>query len=312
MDKKTVSIMIPTYNEENNVKAISDAIIKIFDEKLTNYNYEILFIDNSSKDKTKEKLAEICESNKQIKAIFNARNFGQIRSPFYGMLQTTGDCTITMCADFQDPPEMIETFVKGWEEGFKIVIGIKKKSRENPVMFLLRSIYYRVIKKIADIEHIEHFTGFGLYDKTFIDIARKLEDPIPYFRGIIAELGFDRKDIPYEQEKRRTGKTKNNFFTLYDFAMVGITSYSKIIMRLATFIGFGIGALSFLLSLVYLILKLLYWDYFPMGTAPLLIGMFFLGSLQLFFIGFLGEYILNINTRVMKRPLVIEEKRLNF
>ena len=313
MDKrKKISVMLPCYNEEENVTPITEAIIKVFKEKLSEYDYEILFIDNNSTDSTQEKLIALCNNNNNIKAIFNAKNFGQMRSPFYGMLQTTGDCTITMCSDFQDPPELIADFVKEWAIGYKIVIGIKKTSEESKLMYFLRSCYYKVIKKIADTEHIEHFTGLGLYDKSFINVLRKLDDPVPYVRGIVAELGFKRKEIPYEQAKRAAGKSKNNLYSLYDYAMIGITSYSKIVMRMATIFGFIFSYLSLLTAFVYLILKLIYWNSFPMGTAPLLIGVFFLGSLQLFFIGFLGEYILNINTRVMRRPLVIEERRLNF
>jgi glycosyltransferase involved in cell wall biosynthesis len=228
------------------------------------------------------------------------------------MLQTTGDCTIGMCADFQDPPEMIVNFVREWEKGSKVVIGKKNKSYENPVMRLLRSFYYKLIKQISDTEQVEHFTGFGLYDKTFVDVLRQLDDPMPYMRGIVAELGFSRMEIEYVQQKRRFGKTKNNWYTLYDMAMLGITSYSKMVMRLATIFGFIISGLSFAVAMYYLIMKLIYWDKFPFGTAPIIISIFFLGSIQLFFIGFLGEYILNINTRVMKRPLVVEEKRINF
>ena len=207
---------------------------------------------------------------------------------------------------------MILDFVKEWENGYKIVIGIKNKSKESKFMYLARTMYYKMIDKMADIKHIEHFTGFGLYDKKFIDVLRKLDDPTPYLRGIVAELGFTRKEIPYEQQQRKFGKTKNNFFSLYDVGMLGITSYTKIILRLATFIGFFVGVISFFLSIIYLILKLIYWDSYPAGTAPILIGMFFLGSLQLFFIGILGEYIMNINTKVLKRPLVVEEERINF
>lgn len=309
---KKISILLPTYNEQENIKPLCEGIKKMFLQNLPTYDYEILIIDNHSKDDTRKVVEKLCVEDKKIKAIFNARNFGHIRSPYHGLMQAGGDCVIAMCSDFQDPPEMIEQFVKEWEEGYKIVIGIKRKSKENPVMYVFRSAYYKLIRKIADVDQIEHFTGFGLYDKEFIKVLRKLDDPMPYLRGIVAELGFERKEIEYEQQKRRFGKTKNNFFTLYDIAMLGITSYSKVVMRLATLAGFAIAGLSFLIALTYLIMKLVFWDRFPMGTAPIIISIFFLGSIQLFFIGFLGEYILNINTRVMKRPLVIEEKRINF
>ena len=310
--KKKISIVVPCYNEEENVVAISEAIIEEVEDKLPKYNYELVFIDNCSTDKTRILLEGLCEANKKIKAIFNAKNFGQFNSPYYGMLQTTGDCTILICADFQDPVEMITKFVQEWENGNKIVIGIKNKSKENKIMYFLRSCYYKVIKKISDTEQIEHFTGFGLYDKSFIEVLRKLDDPTPFLRGIVAELGFSRKEIPYEQQKRRAGKTHNNFYKLYDAAMLSFTSYTKVGLRLATFAGAFISAISFVIGLIYLILKLMYWDRFAAGTIPILIGMCFLGAIQLFFIGFLGEYILSINARVMKRPLVIEEKRINF
>ena len=308
---KKISIVVPCYNEEENVEPISEAIIQQI-EKLQNYTYELILIDNCSTDKTKEKIIQLCEKNKNIKAIFNAKNFGQFNSPYYAMLQTTGDCTILIAADFQDPVEMIPQFIQEWEAGYKIVIGIKKKSQENKLIYFLRSIYYKLIKKLSDTDQIEHFTGFGLYDKDFIQVLKKLEDPTPFLRGIVAELGYQRKEIPYEQPKRRAGKTHNTFYRLYDAAMLSFTSYTKIGLRLATFLGILIGVFSFIIGLVYLILKLIYWDRFAAGMVPLLIGIFFLGAVQLFFIGLLGEYILAINTRVMKRPLVIEEKRINF
>ena len=309
---KKLSILIPTYNEIDNIEPLTKEIITVMTQQLPSYLYEILIIDNYSTDGTREKIKELCKKNKNIKGILNAKNFGQLNSPFYGMTQITGDAVILMCADFQDPPRMILDFVKEWENGYKIVIGIKNKSKESKFMYLIRTMYYKMIDKMANIKHIEHFTGFGLYDKKFIEVLRKLDDPTPYLRGIVAELGFTRKEISYEQPQRKFGKTKNNFVSLYDVGMLGITSYTKIILRLATFIGFFVGVISLLLSVVYLILKLIYWDSFPAGTAPILIGMFFLGSLQLFFIGILGEYIMNINTKVLKRPLVVEEERINF
>ncbi|MEE1245629.1 MAG: glycosyltransferase [Acutalibacteraceae bacterium] len=309
---KKISIMIPCYNEEENVVPISEAVVRELTDSLPEYDYEILFIDNDSKDNTRPLLREICKRNPKIKAIFNVKNFGQFNSPYYGMLQTTGDCTICMCCDFQDPVDMIPKLVHEWENGYKIVCAIKTTSKENKIMRFLRTCYYKLIRKMSDVEQIEHFTGFGLYDKSFIEVLRNLKDPSPFLRGIVAELGYRRKDIPYEQAKRRAGKTHNNFYTLYDAAMLSFTSYTKIGLRLATFCGIGVGIVSFLVGMVYLILKLIMWDNFPMGMAPVLIGMCFLGSVQLFFIGLLGEYVLNINTRVMNRPLVIEEERLNF
>ena len=310
--KKKISVVIPTYNEEANVVPLASAIVQVMENELPEYDYEILFIDNHSKDNTRGQLRQLCLDNRHIKAIFNARNFGQARSPVYGMKQAYGDCVIRMCADFQDPVDMIVKFVREWEQGWKIVIGVKNKSKEKRLMYNIRGLYYKLIRWITDIDHIEQFTGFGLYDKQFVDVVRKLHDPMPYLRGIIAELGFDYKAIPYTQQKRRAGKSKNNFYSLYDYAMMGITSYSKVVLRLATFTGFIVAAISVLVGLWYLFYKLTHWNWFRTGMAPMLIGMFFLGALQLFFIGFLGEYVLSINTRVLDRPLVIEEERLNF
>lgn len=308
---KKISVLVPCYNEEENVVPISKAILDEL-KKLKKYDYELVFIDNNSQDNTRNLIENLCKKNDKIKAIFNCRNFGQFNSPYYGLLQTTGDCTILMCADFQDPIEMIPKFVKEWEDGYKIVIGIKNKSKESKLMYFLRSCYYKMIKKMSSTEQIEHFTGFGLYDKDFIKVLRDLDDPTPFLRGVVAELGFKRKDVPYEQQKRKAGKTHNNFYSLYDGAMLSFTSYTKVGLRLATFIGIFISITSFIIGLIYLILKLLYWDRFAAGTIPILIGMCFLGAIQLFFIGFLGEYILSMNARIMKRPLVIEEKRINF
>ena len=309
---KKISILVPTYNEQDNVIPLSAAIIKEFENNVVQYDYEIIFIDNASKDNTRALLRQLCKTNNKIKAIFNSKNFGQFNSPYYGLCQTTGDCTILMCADFQDPVEMIPQLIKEWENGYKIVCGIKVTSQENKIIRLLRTTYYKTIKKLSNVEQIEHFTGFGLYDKSFIETLKKLNDPIPFLRGIVSELGPQRKDIPYEQAKRKAGKTKNNFYTLYDAAMLSFTSYTKIGLRFATLVGFIFSALSLLTAFVYLILKIIYWNSFPMGMAPVLIGVFVFGSVQLFFIGLLGEYILSINTRIMNRPLVIEEERINF
>ena len=273
---------------------MSEAIINVFETELVDYDYEILFIVNDSHDQTRDKLKGLCRGNQKIKAIFNAKNFGQFNSPYYGMCQTSGDCTICMCADFQDPVDMIPKFVAEWENGYKIVCGIKTTSKENKIMYFLRSCYYK------------------LYDQSFIETLRNLKDPTPFLRGIVAELGAKRKDIPYEQAKRRAGKTSNNWYSLYDAAMLSFTSYTKIGLRLATIFGFICSGISLVVALVYFVLKLLYWDQFPAGTAPILIGMFVIGSIQIFFIGLVGEYILNINSRMMNRPLVIEEKRINF
>ena len=309
---KTISIMVPTYNEEENVELLYEAIKKEFETSLKKYNYELVFIDNKSKDSTREKLRKICKKDKNVKAIFNAHNFGQFNSPYYGLLQTSGDCTISMCADFQDPVEMIPKFVKEWENGYKIVIGIKSKSKENKIMRLFRTIYYKLIKKFSDVEQIEHFTGFGLYDKDFVNVLRDLKDPEPYMRGIVAELGYERKELEYVQPKRLHGKSSNNFMKLYDAAMVGITSYTKKEMHLITIFGFIVSLISFIIAIVYLLLKIIYWDKFDAGMAPLLIGMFFLGGIIIFLLGFMGEFISIMNQRIMNRPLVVEEERINF
>ena len=310
--KKTISIVIPCYNEEENVIPLANALRTCFQEKLQNYKYELLFIDNDSQDKTRENLRALCKEDKGIKAIFNAKNFGQFNSPYYGMLQSTGDATILMAADFQDPVEMIPKFVEAWEEGYRIVIGVKTESNESKLMYALRGIYYKLIRKMSSVDQISQFTGFGLYDKGFISVMQSLDDPTPFLRGIVAELGYRRKDIPYTQPKRRAGVTHNNFYTLYDAAMLSFTSYTKVGLRLAVFFGGIFAGISMLVGLLYLIMKLIWWDRFPAGMAPMLIGMLFLGSVQIFFIGLLGEYILSINQRVMKRPLVVEEERLNF
>ncbi|MBQ7583989.1 MAG: glycosyltransferase [Lachnospiraceae bacterium] len=309
---KTISFMIPCYNEKENVVPMSEAIVKLMQEELKAYDYELLFIDNCSTDGTRELLRQICAGNKKIKAIFNAKNFGQFNSPYHAMCQTTGDCTVTLCCDFQDPVEVIPRFVKEWENGYKIVCGIKATSRENKIMRFLRTCYYKLIRKMSDVEQIEHFTGFGLYDKSFIEVLKTLDDPTPFMRGIVAELGYKRKDVPYEQARRAAGRTHNNFFTLYDAAMLSFTTYTKMGLRLATIMGFIMSVLSLLVGLVYLIMKLIWWDRFVAGMTPILIMVTVLGSMQLFFIGFLGEYVLNINRRVMHRPLVIEEERINF
>lgn len=311
---KKISVLIPCYNEVENVELMAESVSNIIDKELSMYDYEILFIDNCSTDGTRDKLEAICASNKKVKAIFNVTNFGQFNSPFYGMCQTTGDCTISMCCDFQDPVELIPTFVKEWEKGHRVVSGIKTSSKENGFIYFLRSIYYKMIKNMSSVRMIEHFTGFGLYDKTFIDVLRHLDDPIPFLRGIVAEygFGFNLKEIEYEQPQRRAGKTHNNFYSLYDAAMLSFTSYTKVGLRLATFFGAFCAGVSLIVAIVYMVLKIINWDSFQAGIIPLAIGVFFLGGIQLLFIGFIGEYILNINTRVIHRPIVVEERRINF
>ena len=312
MKKKIISVVIPCFNEEGNVKNISDKIISLFDNELKNYLYEIIFIDNDSKDNTRNIIRDICKKNKRVKAIFNAKNFGQFNSPYYGLIQASGDAAVLIAADFQEPVEMIPKFVEAYEEGYKIAIGIRKTSTDNFLLRNLKKIYYDLSKKFSNVDQIKMFTGFGLYDKTFVDILKKLDDPTPFFRGIVAELGFKRKEIYFDQGKRTAGKTSNNFYSLYDAAMLSFTSYTKIGLRLATFIGFIAMIVSFIIAVIYLIMKLIWWDRFEAGVIPMLLGMLFIGAIEIFFIGVIGEYILAINQRTMKRPLVIEEERINF
>ena len=310
--KKKISVMIPCYNEEENARPIYEAVRDELQRSCSAYDYEILFIDNKSQDRTREIIRKICAEDKHVRAIFNVRNFGQFNSPYHGIVCTSGDCTITMCADFQDPVELIPKFVREWENGYKIVIGRKTASQENGLVYFLRGCYYKLIRKMSNVEMIEQFTGFGLYDRSFVNTLRQLNDPIPFIRGVVAELGPERKEIEYTQPQRRAGKTHNNWYSLFDAAMLSFTSYTKVGMRVAEFAGFGIAFLSFLIGLGYLVAKLLYWDSFVAGYAPTMIAIFFMGGVQLAFMGFLGEYILSINERVKNRPLVIEECRLNF
>ena len=309
---KKISIMVPCYNEEENVIPLSEALIEMFAKDLPQYDYDITFIDNDSTDTTRVKLRQLCEGNKKIKAIFYAKNFGQFNSPYYGIINTDGDCTIPVCADFQDPIDVIPRLVAEWEKGYKIVCAVKSSSKESKIMYFLRTCYYKLIKKMSSVEQIEHFTGFGLYDKSFVQVMRDLKDPIPFLRGVVGELGFKRTEIEYTQAQRRAGKTHNNFFTLYDAAMLSFTSYTKLGLRLATFVGGFFGLVSIIVGIVYLVLKLVYWNRFTAGMVPLILLVSILGSLQLIFIGLMGEYILSMNQRLMNRPLVVEEERLNF
>ena len=309
---KKISILVSCYNEEENVVPLTHAIVDCMNTELPQYDYELIFIDNHSTDNTRPLLQQLCAENPKVKAIFNAANFGQMRSPVHGLKQTTGDCTIKMCCDFQDPIEMIPKFVHEWEAGHKVVIGIKTRSKENPLMYALRGAYYWLFNKLSDVEHIRQFTGFGLYDRSFMNILREIQDPIPYFRGIVAEYAKERKEIPYTQPKRARGKSSNNLYSLYDIGITGLTTYSKALMRLAILAGGACAGLSFLVALIYFVYKLLHWNTFSAGIAPLVIGMFLLGGIQLIFIGIMGEYILCINERTKNRPLVVEECRLNF
>ena len=310
--RKKISMVIPTYNEKDNIFDDYNRLKGIMDRDLKDYDYEMLFIDNFSNDGTREELRILAKKDKNVKIILNGNNFGWMRSSFYGMIQTTGDCTVLLAADMQEPPEVMVDFVREWEKGYKVVIGIKSKSKENKLMYFLRNCYYNFLEKITENHHIKQFMGFGLYDRDFIEILRKLDDPVPYFRGIVAELGYKMKKIEYVQERRKKGKTHFNFFRIYDLAMLGITSYSKVLMRIATLLGFGISGISIVIAIVTFILKVFRIINYPVGIAAISIGVFALGGINLFFIGLVGEYILNMNTRIMKRPLVVEEERINF
>jgi glycosyltransferase involved in cell wall biosynthesis len=308
---KMISIVTPCFNEEENVEAVYSQVKLVF-EGLKRYNYEHIFIDNASTDKTVAILRTICSKDPNIKVILNARNFGHIRSPYYGLLQAQGDACILLVADLQDPPLMIANFISKWEEGYKVVLGIKTGSEESRTMFAIRRSYYKLIDAIAETKLVQNNTGFGLYDKCVINILRELDEPYPYLRGLVPEIGFDIAKIEYMQPKRVRGITKNNFYTLYDMAMLGITNHSKVPLRIATFAGFAVALLSFLVAVSYFVAKLIFWNSFSLGIAPLIIGFFFFSSIQLIFLGILGEYIGNIYTQILKRPLVIEKERINF
>ena len=311
MSKKIICIVTPCYNEESNVVQLYEAVKCEF-QKLPQYDYFHLFIDNDSKDNTVILLEGLAARDHNVKVILNARNFGHLRSPFHGMMSAPGDAVISMVADFQDPPNMIPLFLEKWEEGYKSVVGIKSKSKENALMFIIRKIYYGLVRKISEIESIDNYTGFGLYDRIIIEAMRRLNDPYPYTRGMIGEIGYEFATIEFTQPRRQRGITKNNFYTLFDLAMLGITANSKVPLRLATITGFFMSGLSIVVAIVYFVLKLCAWNTFPVGMAPVTIGVWFLGSVQLFFVGLLGEYVGNIYTKVADRPHVFEKKRINF
>jgi glycosyltransferase involved in cell wall biosynthesis len=308
---KRISIVTACFNEEGNVRELYERVRHVF-EKLPQFTYEHIFIDNASTDGTVAVLRELAANDRNVKVIINRRNFGHIRSPHHALAQARGDAVMSIVADLQDPPELIPGFLEKWTNGFKVVLGVKKTSQETRLFFFLRTFYYRLLARLTDVELVQHATGFGLYDREFIDLMRSLDDPYPYTRGLVAELGFECATIPYDQPARTHGVTKNNFFTLYDLAMVGITSHTKLPLRLATLMGFGLSALSLVVALLYFFYKLLFWNSFPVGMAPVVIGLFLALSVQLFFLGVLGEYILVIHIRSMRRPLVVERERINF
>ena len=307
-----VSIVIPTYNEEENVRPITEAVIKEISDNLPEYDYEVLIIDNDSKDSTRAIIRELCQENRRIKAIFNEKNVGVDNSQYYGLLHSSGDCTILFCADFQDPLEMIHKMVREWEKGYKVITAIKTESKENPITRFLRTRYYKLIRAISDTEIIEHFTGFGCYDRSFLETLRKLDDSIPFLRGVVAEFAGNRLAMPYEQQKRRAGKSHIRFFALYDIAMRSFTSYTKMGLRMASFFGYIVAFVSFLIAVVYSLVKIFNWNDFSFGIPVILVGIFFLGGVQLIFMGLMGEYLLAINQRSMKRPLLVEHERINF
>ncbi|MFA5793884.1 MAG: glycosyltransferase family 2 protein [Candidatus Brocadiia bacterium] len=308
---KLISIVTPTYNEEENVAEVYKQVKQVFAD-LKDYQYEHIFIDNASKDKTVEILKGIAQNDKNVKIIVNSRNFEAMRSHYYGLLQSKGDAAISIVADLQDPPSMIPELIKKWESGYKVVIGIIKGRKESFPMVFMRNLYYKILGKLSNTELIKHFTGFGLYDKKVVESLRQINDMYPYLRGIIAEIGFETARIEYVQPARHKGRTTTNLYYLYNLAMVGITSYSKIPLRLATIVGFVLGTISFLTAFTYLVYKIIFWQSFSLGIAPIVIGLFFFASVQLFFLGILGEYIGAIHTQIFKRPLVIEKERINF
>ena len=310
-DIRTVTILTPCFNEAENVRTLYERVRAVF-QPLSEYKYEHLFIDNASTDDTVAILRDIASRDRNVKVIVNTRNFGHVRSPYHALLQCRGDAVIGMAADLQDPPEMIPAFLEKWREGYKVVLGVKATSDESSAMFAIRKIGYRVIDALSEVEQIRNNTGFGLFDQAFVAVLRQLPDPYPYFRGIVAELGFKYATIPYNQPKRVRGVTKNNLYRLYDLGIQGIVNHSKIPLRLATIVGFFSSVASLAAAFVYFVMKMLFWYRLPIGVAPVIIGLFCVASVQLFFLGVLGEYVGSIYTQVRNRPLVIEQERINF
>lgn len=306
---KKISIVIPTFNEENNVIPLAKEIKQLFETKLNNYDYEIIFIDNYSIDRTRDKLKMACNDDEHVFAIFNAKNFGPFNSSYYGILQATGDAVVFMCADFQDPVELLLQFVENWQSGYKVIIGKNISSRENKIAFFLKKIYYKVIHRLTNVEFIEYFTGFGLYDKVFINMLKTIDDPMPLLRGMVAELGYKMKIIEYQQNRSKSRKSHHSFYDKYDSAMLVFTSYSKIGLRLIILLGFFSAFVCILIALFYFINKLMFWDKYSLGISPTIIGLFLLGSIQIIILCLIGEYVLSINQRVMHKPIVIEEYR---
>ncbi len=309
--QKIISIITPCFNEEENVREVYQQVKDVF-AQIPAYRYEHIFIDNASTDKTVLILREIAKNDFNVKVIINSRNFGVARSPYHALLQSRGDATIVVMADLQDPPPMIKDLIKKWEEGYMLVLAVKEKSEESSIMFSIRRLYYNIYNKVSNIQIVTNYCGFGLYDKAILDILRKLDDPHPDLRSLLGEIGFERAFLTYSQPIRKKGKSKNNFYNLYDQAMLGITRDSIIPLRLASFLGFSVAAVNLMVAMGYFIYKLVFWNSFQLGIAPLVIGIFFFGGVQLFFLGVIGEYIGAIFTQVKKRPLVIEKERINF
>lgn len=312
INKKLISIVTPTYNEAENIKELYGRVNSAIDPLRSNYDFEVICIDNASTDGTIDLLKEIAFNDKSFKVIFNLRNFGHIRSPYYGILQAKGDAIIYLASDLQDPPEMIQDFIYQWERGFKLVMATKPASKENRFLFLLRRTYYNILDSVSEVPIIKDSTGFGLYDREVIDRIRVISDPYPFLRGLICELGYEVKKIDFSQPRRIRGISKNNFYTLYDIAMLGLISHSKLPMRLAAFGGISIGLISLLAAVAYLLMKIFYWSAMPLGVAPIVIGLFFLVGVLMVMIGILGEYVVSIHTYQQRRPIVVERERLNF
>ncbi len=310
--RQKISIVGGCYNEAENIEELYNRCLAVL-KKFPQYDYEFILADNCSTDNTRDVIRSIAQRDKKFKAIFNANNFGHIRSPFNALLSASGDAVVSMCTDLQEPPEVIETFISKWEEGYKVVCGVRNGTKASLIFEAVRNCYYKLLGSAAHGETvIPRFTGFGLYDRVFIDALRKYHDPYPYFRGLVSEIGFRRAEVPFVQDKRKHGKTNNNFFTLYDMAMTGFVNHTKLPLRLSVFAGIFMGFASLIIALVYLVLKLVWWDTFQLGLAPLVIGMFFFSAVQLFFIGLIGEYLGAVWTQVKDKPLVIEEERINF
>jgi glycosyltransferase involved in cell wall biosynthesis len=308
---KRITLVSGCYNEAENLGELVQRVFAVT-AKFPEYAFDYIIIDNASRDRSPEMLRALAAQDRRIKVIFNTRNFGHVRSPYHGIMQAGGDAVIYLASDLQDPPELIETFIRKWEAGYKVVVAIKAESEESALFFFVRKAYYEFVTRLADIDLLKNYTGFGLYDRVVMDHLRAWEDPYPYHRGMIAELGYEVCKVPFKQPLRRRGFTKNNFYTLYDTAMLGLTSHTKVPLRLATMAGFACSLLFFVVGLMYLVYKLLFWKEFTLGLAPLVVGLFFFGSVQLFFIGILGEYSGSIHTKMTKRPLVVEKERLNF